>query len=170
MSIFYPKLYIKGFGDLDIPALKAQGIDGMVLDIDNTLVPYHVPTPTPEVIAFVDKLRANGIDAVIASNNNGERVERFAKELGVYAICKAGKPLPGGLKKCAAKMGTKIKRTAVIGDQIFTDVLGANLCGMYSVLVVPLPSAENSFFKVKRFFERIILKRMKKRDGKNAAN
>lgn len=163
MSVFYPKLYIDGFGDLDIPALKTRGIDGIVLDIDNTLVPYHVPSPTPEVIAFVAKLKENGISAVIASNNEGERVERFARELGVFAIYKAAKPLPGGLLRCAKTMGVHRKHTAVIGDQIFTDVLGANLCGMYSILVKPLPSAENTFFKVKRYFERIILRRMQKR-------
>lgn len=166
MSIFYPKLYIQGFGDLDIPALKAKGIDGLVLDIDNTLVPYHVPSPTPEVKAFVAELKANGIDAVIASNNTGERVTRFATELGIFAIHKAKKPLPGGLLRCAKTMGVKRKNTAVIGDQVFTDVLGANLCGMYSILVVPLPSEENTFFKVKRYFERIILKTMKKRDAR----
>lgn len=166
MSIFYPDLYIKGFGELDIPALKAKGIDGIVLDIDNTLVPYHVPSPTPEVIRFVADLKANGINAVIASNNTGERVTRFATELGIFAIHKAKKPLPGGLLKCAKTMGVGRKRTAVIGDQIFTDVLGANLCGMYSILVVPLPSAENAFFKVKRYFERIILKSMQKRDAR----
>ena len=170
MSIFYPKLYIDGFGDLDIGALKARGIDGLVLDIDNTLVPYHVPTPTPEVIAFVDALKAAGICAVIASNNSGERVELFAKELGIFAIHKAKKPLPGGLRRCAKTMGVRPKHTAVIGDQIFTDVLGANLCGMYSILVKPLPSAENNFFKVKRYFERIILKQMKKRDEKHATD
>ena len=170
MSVFYPKLYIDRFGDLDIPTLKAHGIDGMVLDIDNTLVPYHVPTPTPEVIAFVSSLKENGIEAVIASNNTGERVELFAKELGVFAIHKAGKPLPGGLLKCAKTMGVHRKHVAVIGDQIFTDVLGANICGMYSILVKPLPSAENNFFKVKRFFERIILKQMKKRDERHATD
>ncbi len=170
MSIFYPKQYLlDGFGALDIPALKAEGIDGMVLDIDNTLVPYHVPSPTPEVVAFVDALKANGISAVIASNNTGERVTMFAESLGIYAIHKAGKPLPGGLIKCAKVMGVHRKRTAVIGDQIFTDVLGANLCGMYSILVKPLPSVENNFFKVKRFFERIILKQMQKRDEQRAA-
>ncbi len=163
MSIFYPKLYLDGFENIDIAALKANGIDGIVLDIDNTLVPYHVPTPTPEVIAFVASLKAAGIAAVIASNNSGERVELFAKSLGVFAIHKAGKPLPGGLLKCAAVMGTHRKHTAVIGDQIFTDVLGANLCGMYSILVKPLPSDENRFFKVKRYFERIILRQMQKR-------
>ncbi len=163
MSVFYPKLYIDGFGDLDIPALKKRGIDGIVLDIDNTLVPYHVPSPTAEVIAFVAALKENGISAVIASNNKGERVEHFARKLGVFAIYKAAKPLPHGLMRCAKKMGIGRKCTAVIGDQIFTDVLGANLCGMYSILVKPLPSDENNFFKVKRYFERIILRHMQKR-------
>ena len=163
MSIFYPKQYINNISELDIPALKAYGIDGMVLDIDNTLVPYHVPSPTPEVIAFVDALKAAGIKAVIASNNNGDRVTRFAEELGIFAIHKANKPLRSGLLKCAAVMEVDKTRTAVIGDQIFTDVLGANRCGMYSILVKPILPEKNWFFLTKRFFERIILKTYEKR-------
>lgn len=170
MSLFYPKQYLDSIYDLDVHALKKQGIDGIVLDIDNTLVPYHVPVPTQAVKDFVSSLKAAGIAAVIASNNTGERVELFARELELYAIHKANKPLRSGLVRCTKTMGTTCKTTAVIGDQIFTDVLGANLCGMYSILVKPLPSAENTFFKVKRFFERIILKRMQKREDRHAAN
>jgi len=119
--------------------LAQRGLRGVVVDLDNTLVPYGVTPPPPQELAeWKQTLDAAGIPLAIVSNAKKHRTRLWAEALGVSGWGLAGKPLPLSLRKTFAKMGLQPSEVAVVGDQLFTDVLGANLAGGYAVLVDPI--------------------------------
>lgn len=170
MSKFYPDLQIDSFKELNLQKLKEQGIECILLDIDNTLARYCDVYPDSVVIEFVNEIRKVGFKVAFVSNNSKERVTKFAKDLDVDTIYRANKPLKRGFLRAVSILGVAPKKTAVVGDQIFTDIYGGNRCGMYTILVLPLESNENIFFKTKRFFEKILLKSMQEKMQKKGNN
>jgi len=150
---------------LDIPPdfLISRGIRAVVLDIDNTLVTYGVAEPTDEVVAWIDALKKAGLGVAIASNNHAPRVELFNKKLGVFATCESKKPFARSVKAACEHFGVQPSETAVIGDQIFTDVWCARNAGSLAILVTPLPYPENLFFKCKRVLEKPFIRAYRKK-------
>lgn len=146
--------------------LKEQGVRAVVLDIDNTLVTYGQRLPTKEVKAWVDSLLSGGINAVIASNNNEERAREFSLPLGITYMSKCGKPSRRAVKSTCLKYGIKPGECAVIGDQIFTDVLCAKRAKARAYLVKPLKYKENLFFKFKRALEKPIIASFIRKEAK----
>ncbi len=131
---------------LDPESLWAKGIRLVLADLDNTLAPYRVVTPAPGVAAWKAALEARGIHLFILSNNRkAERVQRYAQALGVPYQDHSGKPFPAGYLRAMERMGARPEETAMVGDQIFTDVLGANAVGAVSLLVEPVQMAGNPF-------------------------
>ena len=119
--------------------LAQRGLRGVVVDLDNTLVPYGVAPPPPvELAEWKRALDAAGIPLAIVSNAKKHRTRRWAEALGVFGWGLAGKPFPLSLRKAFARLGLRPAEVAVVGDQLFTDVLGANLAGGYAVLVDPI--------------------------------
>ncbi len=119
--------------------LKERGLRGLIVDLDNTLVPYGAPPPPPaELASWKQELDRAGVPLAIVSNARRERTRRWAEALGVPGWGLAGKPLPLAIRRAARALGLKPGEIAVVGDQLFTDVLGANLAGCYSVLVEPI--------------------------------
>ena len=111
--------------DIDPTALARRGIRLLLADLDNTLVPYGVPEPTEQVRAWAAALAAQGVTLFVLSNNrHPERPERFSNALGVPFIGHAGKPKPGSFFRAMERMGCTPEQTAIVGDQIFTDILG----------------------------------------------
>ena len=156
--MFYPDVYLRSVTALTARRLRDLGIRGLILDVDNTLTTHDNPVPRPDVLRWLDGMRAAGIKMIILSNNSPARVRPFAEILGMDFAADAAKPLPGGYRRAAAKLGLGGKELAVVGDQIFTDVLGGNLCGFKTVLVKPMQPEDTRFFRLKRRLEKGILK------------
>ncbi len=146
--------------------LKEHEIRGIIFDIDNTLVGFRTPVPTAENLALFDRLREQGIKIAIASNNNRLRVGRFAEGLGVPFYHRSCKPLGFALAKIRRGFGLPKGQIALVGDQIYTDMLGGNCAGMITVLVEPIDHKETLFFKLKRALERPVIERRRKMEVK----
>ena len=125
--------------DIDPAALSRRGITLLLADLDNTLVPYGVPEPTEAVRAWKEALERAGVTLFILSNNrHPQRPERFAAALGVPFLGHAGKPKPDGFRRAMEQMGCTPAQTAIVGDQIFTDILGGRNAGVLTLLVEPI--------------------------------
>lgn len=165
-KLFSPGLYELSIYDIDLDLLKKEGIKGFIFDVDNTIVPYDTPLPDEKIKKWFKKIEKMGFVSYIASNNKKGRVERFAKELGIGYMPKAKKPLTKNLKKICENMGIKPNETAMVGDQLFTDMLGGNLAGMFTVLIEQISLVEGRFIKFKRIFEKMILPKKKRVKGR----
>ena len=164
-KFFKPNLYELSIFDIDLEKLKEIGIKGFIFDVDNTIVPYDTPLPDEKIKNWFKKIEEMGFLSYIASNNNKGRVEHFASELGIGFMPKANKPLTKNLKQISKKMGISPKETAMIGDQLFTDMLGGNMAGMFTVLIEQISPVEGKFIKFKRIFEKLILPKRKRVRG-----
>ncbi len=154
-----PDEYLDSFEQLNIKALAQKGISGIILDIDNTLVPHGYPYCTQKVQDFVENLKQNNIKACIVSNNVEERVQIFNQPLKLPYVFLAAKPKQQGYLKAMQLMGTNKETTAAIGDQIFTDLFGAHKAGVYKILVKPCdPKSDTFLIKLKRLAEKIFFK------------
>ena len=130
--------------DIDPAGLAGRGIRLLLADLDNTLVPYGVAEATGEVRAWEEALRAAGVTLFILSNNrHPDRARRFAQSLGVPFIGHAGKPKTPSFFRAMEEMGCTRAQTAIVGDQIFTDILGGNNAGVETLLVEPIRLAGN---------------------------
>jgi len=158
LSKLRPHLYLPSVQSVDPRLLRRRGIRGVVLDLDNTLAGWRAPRPSREVKSWVGRLRGMGIGAVILSNNGRGRVEDFANWLGVPYIPSARKPSARGFQRAMAVLGTTPQSTAVIGDQVFTDILGGNRAGFFTILVTPLTRHEFIGTKAVRRVEDIVLR------------
>lgn len=174
MALFYPTLYRRRITDLTAEDLRRLGVQGILLDVDNTLTTHDNPQLQPEVTQWLDAMRRAGFALTVVSNNRDERVRPFAEVIGLAYQARAAKPLPRGYRAAAASMGLAPRQCVAVGDQIFTDILGANLAGMTSVLLEPIElEVEQKFIVFKRRFERVLLstrraKRRREEDYKNA--
>ena len=153
---FFPDALSDSIYDIDFKKLYHMGYRGVLFDIDNTLTEHGAPA-TASVIHFFENLRAIGFTTCLVSNNKAPRILPFAKEVNSYYVCDAKKPRKKGYLAGIEKMGIKKKETLMVGDQIFTDIWGANNAGVYSVLVDPISPKEEIQIVIKRFFERIVL-------------
>ena len=139
-----PQGFYPSFTALEPAALAAKGIKLVLADLDNTLVPYKVPEPNEQVVAWKNALEAQGIQLFILSNSRKPgRAQRFAEALGVPFQGHSGKPKKKGYRKAMERMGAKPHETGMVGDQIFTDILGANNAGVTPLLVRPIRLAGN---------------------------
>ena len=160
---FVPEYYFETFDKADAEFLLGIGVKGIVLDVDNTLEPYEHPLPGDEVKVWLQGLKEAGISAAIVSNNNGERINIFNKDLGLPAYYKAKKPFRKNVLRAMADMNTTKENTILMGDQVFTDVLAAHNAGIRAILVPPINDKRDFFTKFKRLLERYILRKYKKR-------
>ena len=161
--MFLPKKRVRRVTEISIDYLRSKGIRGLILDIDNTLTTHDNPIPSEGVAHWLDLMRENGIKMIVLSNNHGPRVEPFAKILGLDYIAEGKKPLSSGFKRCAAALELSKEQLCIIGDQIFTDIFGARLAGIYSILVRPIHPKEEIQIVFKRKLEKIILHFYKKK-------
>jgi HAD superfamily phosphatase (TIGR01668 family) len=164
-KLLTPVAYINSIFDITPQMLKNKGIYGLILDIDNTLVATHIKKADEKAISFIRSLKENGIKAVIVSNGKKKRVEYFCQPLDIKFLYKAHKPLRGALNKAIEMMGLSNDKVAILGDQLFTDVLGGNLIGIHSILVKPIDLEEPFFIKLKRILEKPFLKNVEFRDN-----
>ena len=144
MALFRANYLADSIYDVSGEALARKGIKLLLADLDNTLVPYGVPLPDEKVKEWKAELNAHGVTLFVLSNNRHESRPRiFSEGLGVPCIGHAGKPKTGSFYKAMERMGVTKEETAIIGDQIFTDVLGGNRAGVATILVKPIRLAGN---------------------------
>lgn len=154
LGYFIPDIYFNNIYDIDIHEIIRAGIRGLICDIDNTLVPYEEPEPTEKVKEWIKRVREAGITISFVSNNDSKRVNLFNRSLGFFAASGSGKPSRRQLRAALIAMDTTIAETAIIGDQIFTDVFAGKRLGLYCILVNPIKDKKNVFFLMKRLFEK----------------
>ncbi len=163
--ILYPKKYLENTTKITEQLLKENDIKGIILDVDNTLI-YYNKTLLDGVEKWCENLKNKGIQFCIVSNNcKKENVKEIADRLGIKYISFAMKPMKRGLKKAQEIMKLDARDIAVVGDQIFTDVVGANRLGMFSILVKPLERKDIFITKIKRPFEEAVIKKYLKMEG-----
>ncbi len=134
-----PKERLSRITEMTPAWLSDRGLRGLVIDLDNTLVPYGLKPPPPaELAEWKRALDEAGMPLAIVSNAKPGRTREWAAALGVPGWGLAGKPLPFAIWLAAKRLGLPAAQLAVVGDQLFTDVLGANLAGGYAVLVEPI--------------------------------
>lgn len=158
-----PYRYARAIEDVDPRALRADGIRGVILDLDNTIVPWNGVQPTPAVQRWIADLIDAGVQACIVSNNFTGRVRAVAERLSIPLVTGAIKPTPWAFRKAMRVMGTTPGETALVGDQLFTDVLGGNLVGLKTILVDPLSPRDFPTTMLVRRIERLIRRRVLKR-------
>jgi HAD superfamily phosphatase (TIGR01668 family) len=154
---YYPDVIVDGFRDISPELLEQLGVSGLILDIDNTLVPTHTKEADGDVLKWLTDMKSRGIKMCIVSNASQKRVVKFNEKLELYAIHRAFKPRQDAFRKAAKIMGLGSGSIAVVGDQLFTDVKGGNKAGMKTILVKPLHKKEFFFVKMKRVPEKIVL-------------
>lgn len=154
---FYPSWYVESSFIIPYEMLYKKGYRGIIFDIDNTLVP-HGADADEKAIELVARLRAMGFQVCLISNNSKERVVRFNKKIGVKFVHKANKPSTRNYIKAMEYMETTKENTVFVGDQVFTDVYGANRTGIASILVKPINKKEEIQIVLKRKLEWIVLK------------
>lgn len=147
--------------DINTELLKQNGIKGLLFDIDNTLEEYATAKPCAKSIDFIRLLSDCGFKVGIITNARHERAEDFFEGFPkdnypeLFIISKAGKPLKKGFKKIVSDMGIKLNEAAMIGDQIYTDILGGNRSGCFTILVRPINlNIEPAFVRFKRLIEK----------------
>lgn len=152
----YPKVYLDSTYEIDFEQYYQDGYRAIIFDIDNTLVPHGAPADQ-RAIALFKRLHALGYQTMMLSNNKEPRVKMFCDAVDAEYIYKAGKPNPANYREAMKRMHTDEKNTLFVGDQIFTDVWGANKAGIYSILVKPIHPKEEIQIVLKRYLEKIVL-------------
>jgi uncharacterized protein len=140
---FCPRLVVPTVTALPPEFFLSQGLTAALLDLDNTLVQWHQTAVEPAVAEWVAGLAAAGVRCCLASNTHRPgRLAELAQSLGVPFERGVAKPWGAGLRRCLARLGAAPEETAMIGDQIFTDIWGGNRCGLYTILVQPMSARE----------------------------
>lgn len=163
MRILQPAEYRQSIFAIDLDRLKQRGIKAIILDLDNTLVKWNDPDPTPGLMEWLEQVRAKGLTPCIVSNNSGPRVSEFASKVGIAFVPSASKPRRKGFREAMARLEVTPAETAVVGDQIFTDILGGNRSGAHTILVVPIDPREFIGTKLMRLFERRVLRYLERK-------
>jgi len=156
-KLLSPDLHLNNIFDIDADHLQSLGIKGIITDMDNTLVPWSDRTVYPRLADFFTSLKKKGFKLFIVSNNSRDRGGQLARELDIPAIWYAVKPRRGAFRKALHEMNLSPEQVAVVGDQIFTDVLGGNRLGLYTIHVNPISEKEFVTTKLMRMLERFIL-------------
>ncbi len=159
--IFRPTYVLKSVTDISAEYLNEKNIKGLILDLDNTLTTHNNPQPAEKVTDWIEDMKNSGIKMMIVSNNRAERVIPFAQNLGLDFVPNGRKPLATGFKKAQQLMAISFSEIAIVGDQIFTDVLGANLKRVRTIYVHPIELESGFFFKIKRFLEKPFIRNLK---------
>ena len=149
---FLPKIITESLTDITPELLKAHGIRLLMLDFDNTIVPYTTNTPTEKMENWLQTMNESEIQLCIVSNSHNDRVPKFCRERNLACITHAKKPFSKGINECLAKYAIPACQAALVGDQIFTDTLGANGAGVTPILVKAIDN-HNFWLKARHVLE-----------------
>jgi len=158
LSLVTPHLQLESILELKIERLRSLGLDGLLLDLDCTLKDYPDNGFRREVMDWVQTLSSNGIILCILSNARPRRIEPLARELKIPFVAQAFKPFPFGCRIAMRRLQLNPQQTALVGDQLFSDILAGRLAGLFTILVRPTSPEEPLFTRVKRPLERQVLR------------
>lgn len=164
LNIFKPTWMVKAIYYITPQQLKEQNVKAVLADLDNTLIAWNNPDGTEELIQWIEVMQDAGIPVIILSNNSAERVQRVASVLGLEYISRGMKPLSVGFKKAGEKLNLPNEEIIMVGDQIMTDILGANIAGVRNILVKPILDTDAWNTKLNRFMELRIMNYLIKKD------
>lgn len=159
LKFFQPHEFYDSIKDIDYDALWKKGIKGLLFDIDNTVASYSEIVPSISTMKLFETLKSMGFKIAFVSNNNKKRVYTFNKGLKFPAVYYALKPMTLGVGRAIRILGTKVSETAIIGDQIFTDICCGKIQGIYTILVKPIKDKNSLTVKAKRFIEKKIMEK-----------
>jgi len=147
-----PTIITESITDLSAEYLQEQGIELLMLDFDNTIVPYTTNVPTQEMEEWLRRMSKGPVRLCVVSNSKRDRVKIFCAAYGIDCITHAKKPFPKGIRECLNKYGISPEQCALAGDQIFTDVTGARCCGVRAILVKAIDN-HNIWLKLRHVAE-----------------
>ncbi len=163
-KMFYPYEYVESVFVIDYEKLYENGYRGIIFDIDNTLV-HHGEDSTPEIDSLFEKIHCIGFKTVMLSNNSARRIEKFLENINSKYVAEANKPNVKGYFKALKLIEEDKEKVVCIGDQLFTDIYGANKCNIPSILVAFLRKEGETKIGKKRMLEKIILKAYRRSKG-----
>ena len=147
-----PKIIVPALTDVTEELLRSRGIKLLMLDFDNTIVPYTTSTPTAQMHAWLETMATSDIRLCVVSNSHKDRVKIFCEKYGIPCITHANKPFSKGIRECLERYQMEPTECALVGDQIFTDTLGANCTGVISILVKAIDN-HNIWLKLRHVAE-----------------
>ena len=150
---FLPAMIADRLTDLTPRDLTERGIRLVMLDFDNTVVPYTTDTPAKEMERWLRQMAASEFSLCVVSNSRKDRVKKFCAAYGIDCITHARKPFSGGIRRCLDRYGVPPENAVLVGDQIYTDTLGGNLCGVQTVLVRAIHN-HNFWLKARHVLEK----------------
>lgn len=155
---FLPTSYVENIKAITPERLKNMGVNTVMTDLDNTLVAFDEPDADNEVVEWFSNLKENGINVMILSNGKSGRVGTFCEPNGFQYICSARKPLSKNFRRAVKEMNADIESTVMVGDQLMTDIFGANRVNMKSILVIPVKDKDGLATILNRRMERMIMR------------
>ena len=159
---FLPRMITGEITDLTAEFLACKGIKLLMMDFDNTIVPYTTDIPTEEVQQWLEDMKKSGIQLCVVSNSKRDRVKKFCAARGIDCITHAKKPFSKGIKECLSRYQLPASACALVGDQIYTDTLGANCASVQSILVKAIDN-HNFWLKARHVLEMPFILAAKKR-------
>ena len=154
MALFLPTAAVERVTDITPKLVRSMEANTVLLDVDNTLALHGSQIPFPGTVEWAGRMQKSGIRIMIMSNNVKERVAPFAALYGLPFISMALKPLPAAYRRAIRKLGAERAETVAVGDQIFTDVVGANLARVKSILLMPAREERSLSFRIRRYLEK----------------
>lgn len=160
-SLLCPNLILNSLHDLEHETLKELGIKGIIFDLDNTIIPWDRQDMSLEMVERLNDLLSEGFKICLLSNNMGKRVKSIANIFGIPFVSRAYKPAKSGFRNAVTAMELSSDQVAVIGDQLFTDILGGNRVGLVTIWVRPLSAQEFIGTKITRQLEKLAVQVLK---------
>ena len=159
-----PDIKLHGITNITVELLNKFDIKALLLDVDNTMSTHHGTVLTDGLLDWIADMQQNGIKLMVLSNSKRHRIQPFAARIGLPFISLGCKPLPTGYLRGVRALGEKRKNVAIVGDQIFTDVLGGNVVGVKTILLTPIKLEDGWSFKVRRNLEKKLYKKYNLKD------
>ncbi|SDF09181.1 YqeG family HAD IIIA-type phosphatase [Sporolituus thermophilus] len=150
-----PDTTVNTLHEIDLNDLEKRGIRGIIFDLDNTIVPWNSLEMCPRITDWLNEVQAKGFKVAIVSNNWQKRVKEIAQRFNLPFVSRAYKPAKAGFRQALVVLGLQPDQVAVVGDQLFTDILGGNRLGLYTIWVKPLATKEFIGTKIQRQFEKL---------------
>lgn len=163
LDAFKPTWMVESLYHISPEKLKKNGIDTILTDLDNTLIPWNNSIGTKKIVDWITFMRKVGINVIVVSNNNPKRVGIAVAELDIPFVAHALKPLNRGIKQSLKRFNLNPKHVVMVGDQLMTDVWAANNCHIKSIWVKPLVETDMFPTKINRFLESVVYKMLKKK-------